>query len=213
MAAEEIDDPFAEVIQLRRQLDAAHQALAEVAPLTQRVNDLVARITGPAPLAEVRAAMNEVGIADARRRLEVDAVDAVEHALEHLRQKLDAERLAREAYDEALTEATWDLGEHFVTRSNKTYLAVGPDGHVIPEDQQQSFDAAKRKEWLEYHAARTQPVHLAKRNLRDAEENTAQARDALAVAEKRFTAARHSLDAAAAQLHALVRATPREDLR
>jgi hypothetical protein len=209
----EFDTPEAEVVYLRGRVAELDGHLATVVDLRDRVATLIDKVTGPAPLADVRQAMNDVGIHDARRQLTVDAVDAVDHALTDLRTKQDAERLARETYDEALTEATWALGEHFATRSNKQWLAKDADGTPIAEEQQRSYDAAARKEWLEYHAARTQAVRLAKRDLRDAEENTQQSRDALTVAEKRFTAARHSLDAAAAQLHALVRATPREDLR
>jgi hypothetical protein len=212
VAIESIDDPVAEVVFLRDRLAVAEGALAEVAPLTERLNRLIASITGPAPLNEVRQALNEVGIQQARQRLEVDTIDACEHALLVLRQKQDAERLAREARDQALTEAVWTLeATHFTSRSNKTYLVANVgDGTPIPEADQRSFDASARKDWLDFHAGKTDAVRMAVVALRHAEEDTRSAQDAVAIAEKRFSAAKHSVDAAAAQLTALQRCLPRE---
>src|SRR5688572_19682117 len=95
------------------------EAIASATTLTQRVTDLLDRIHGPAPLSAVRQAMNDVGIHDARTRLETDATDLVEHSLLVLREKQQAEKRARETYEDSLTEATWGLQSCFVTRSNK----------------------------------------------------------------------------------------------
>lgn len=210
MAIRHMDDPQARVVELEQRLAEATEMLDRSLTLNDRVDQLIAKISGPAPLAEVRAAMNAVGIQNARQRLEVDTVDMVQHALEELRANQAAERQARDTYAETLTEAKWALAAHFTTRANKTWLALTIDGTPIAEDDQESYDAKRRDEWLDYHAARTRTVADAANALRHAEESTRMAADAVSVAEKRFTGAKHSLDAAAAQLAGLIRCTPRE---
>lgn len=195
----------AEVIHLRQQLSAADE-------VRQRVAEIVARITAPAPLAQVRDALNEVGIQRARATLR-EAPDLVANAKVSLRQAQDAERAARDAYADALLEAEWELATHFVVRSNKQWLAVESDGTAVAEADQRSLTADEKKAWIAHHAAQAPAVKTAASALRAAEENTAAARDDVALAEARLSVAKHDLDAAAVQLRAFTLALPREDFR
>jgi hypothetical protein len=212
MAVTDTEHLEVEATQLRRQLALVDDVLTESQQLRQRVQQLVERITGPAPISQVRDALNEVGIQKARSVLR-EAPDLVANAKVTLRQAQDAERTAREQHADALLEAEWELATHFVVRSNKTWLAVDADGASIVEDDQRSMTADEKKAWIAHHGNQAPAVKAALHALRSAEENTAAARDDVSLAEARLSVAKHDLDAAAVQLRAFTLALPREDLR
>lgn len=212
MAVTETQDIEAEVVELRAKAELVDTVLDESRQLRQRVTDLVNRITGPAPISQVREALNEVGIQRAREVLR-DAPDLVGNARLTLRQAQDTERTAREAHAEVVLEVEWELASYFEVRSNKQWLTRDSGGDPVPEDDQRSFTADEKKAWVAHHAAQTQTVRSALNTLRSAEENTAAARDDVSLAEQRLSIAKHDLDAAAAQLRAYTLALPREDFR
>lgn len=202
----------AEILELRSKAELVDSVLDESRHLRQRVTDLVNRITGPAPISQVRDALNEVGIQRAREVLR-DAPDLVANARLSLRQAQDAERVARERHAEAVLEAEWELATRFTVRSNKQWLTVDDNGQPVAEADQRSMTADEKKAWIAHHASQAPAVRTALAALRSAEENTAAARDDVSLAEARLSVAKHDIDAAAAQLRAFTLALPREDLR
>lgn len=147
----------------------------------------------------LRQHLNEVGISASRRRLS-EAPDVVANARLALADAKEAERQAKDAYLAAVTEAEWLLGVVFVTRANKNWLQFDSEMHTIPDAQQRSFTADERKAWIADAAAKKPDVRVAMVAYSGAERARARAADELAVAEMRFSAAKHDLDAAASEL-------------
>ena len=222
------------------------------AELVERVAaEVVASIRVPS-LDEARAACNEVGLRKARTDVAA-ALAAIESAQETYRESQAVERLAREAHDQALGDAVWELGDRFQAEGNKTYLVtpceacagrgyVGEvgctcvrgqgcdeegdpgcalcqqmDGEMpCPADDCSDCDgkgstrkpmlADDVKAWKAAEARKMPAVAEAAKALYRAEEETAAARDSVTFAGHRFSAARHDLDAACAELGALATA-------
>lgn len=141
------------------------------------------------------ALIRESQINEARAAL-VDALDRLEAAQADKRGAAAAAGQAVEEEKNALLEAEWVLDGRFRTEGNKTLL-VGDDGST------KAMTADERKAWKQAEA-RKQPnvvdAAAAARKLQDAEQV---ATDALILAERRFTACKHALDAAVAHLNFL----------
>ena len=188
--------------------------------------EVVASIRVPS-LDEARAACNEVGIRKAREALSI-ALGAIGLAQEEYREAQAVQRLAQEAHDQAVSDADWELDGRFVIESNKHWLTTscepclgtgivnphpvnavnrGPEEACTACDgkgsTRRSLTADERKAWKANEARKMPAVAAAAAALYRAEEDTAAARDGVTFAGHRFSAARHDLDAAVAELNAL----------
>ena len=157
--------------------------------LGNKVDEAVRRVAEPPLLVEARAMLNEAGIVKARAYLR-DMPDVLEAAQADFRKAQEAERLAREAYDQALSEAEWELDSRFVVEGNKTYLVDG--------EERRSMTADERAKWKATEAKKLPSVKSAATALYAAEQHTAAMRDAVAATERRFSAAKHDLEASIA---------------
>lgn len=186
-------------------------ATAEIHELVRKAERLHAAVTSPAPLAQIRDALNAVGITRARQALR-DAPDVVANARLSHRAAQQAEKALRDAHGEALRDAKGDLGYVcFDVRANKTWLVQRPDGTPIPEGEQRSMVADEKTQWIADQANRRPDVQRLTADLARAEEATQRASDDLALAQDRLSIAKRDLEAAAAELRALTLALPRED--
>lgn len=165
----------------------------------------------------MRALLNESGIRRARVAL-AEAPDRLATAQTTYREAQAAEALAKEAHAGALLEAEWDLDGRFQTDGNKTYLRItceGCEGIVIPGagdkcgacdgigSTRKQMTADERKAWKASESAKAAGVVTLAAELYRAQENTAAARDAVNVAEKRLSASKYEVQAAIAELNAL----------
>lgn len=167
----------------------------------------------------VRAILNESRIRAARRNL-AEAPDRLAEAQAAYRAAQGAEALAKESYTTALIEAEWALDGQIHSEGNKRYRWVTceclndadfaqvegmKDCPVCKGDgkYRQFMLADDVKAWKAAESAKVPEVVLVAGELRRAEENTAAARDAVLVAEKRLSACRADLEAAVAELNAL----------
>lgn len=172
--------------------------------LADRAVELAEAATRPPSFDRLRQHLNDVGITASRRRLQ-EAPDLIANARIALAEAKEVERQAKDGYLAAVTEAEWLLQPSFEVRSNKQWLVfeedAGPDGgHRIAEADQRSFTADEKKSWIADRAAKQPDVRTAMVAYSGAERARARAADDLAVAEMRFSAAKHDLDAAAAEL-------------
>lgn len=187
------------------------------------VAEIQAAIATP-NLSAVHEVIREAGIRNARRAL-ADAPDRLAEAQAAFREAQGREALAKEGYAQALLEAEWELDGRFHTDGNRTYLRTdcevcsgtgkvaatgrGSDGFEKCEacagagKFRKFMLADERKAWKASEAATVPTVVVVAAELRRAEMDTAAARDALAVADKRFSAAKYDLTAAVAELNAL----------
>ena len=175
-----------------------------------------------------RAIAQEAGIRRARRAL-AEAPDRLAEAQAAYREAQAVEAAAKERYGQALLEAEWTLDGQLHKDGNKTYrwiececIAVDAGPAVVkvrtPEGREAVDNCAicagagkfRRfmladdvKSWKAAEAAKAPAVVAATLDLREAEEATAGARDAVTVADKRFSACRADLEAACAELNAL----------
>lgn len=175
---------------------------SETEALAARAQVIADDATRPPAFERLRQVLNDVGITAARRLL-LEAPDLIAHARTTLREAQVVQEQAKSAYDNAVTEAEWLLSAHFESRSNKQWLTINADGAPVPEAEQKSYDAAERKAWTAHHAALQPDVRAAITRLSAADRDVARCRDELAVAESRLTAAKHNVDAAAAELRFL----------
>ena len=168
--------------------------------LAEKADELAREFKEPPTYVAVRAALNEAGVVKARHAL-ADALDALAAAQKTKREADNDERLHQENVAKAVAAAEWELDGRFVVEGNKTYLTL--DG-----DNRKAMTADERKRYKADEALKDPQVRQATSALRDAEHRTAEARDALAVADKRLSVARADLDAAVAVLNALTLALP-----
>lgn len=159
----------------------------------------------------VRAIANEAGIRRARIAL-AEAPDRLAAAQAAYRDAQAVEAAARESYQQALMEAEWEVDGDIHKDGNKTYrwLACECDGNVkdcpvcAGAGKTRRFMLADEvKTWRSAEAAKNSHVIVFAARLHTAEENTAAARDALGVADKRLSAAKYEVQAAIAELNAL----------
>lgn len=190
---------------------AEHEAL-RLEEVGRRVADEIAAAVRSPRLEAVRHALNETGI----RRCRVAVTEApgrIAEAQAALRVAAESERQAKEELAAETLAAEWDLDARFVTEANKTYLVEAPcqdppahqsagAEHGCAERRRQ-MTADERAKWKAAEAARAPAVVKAASALRLAEHATATARDALHVAERRFSAAKADLAGAVAELQAL----------
>lgn len=206
---------------------AAPVAEDQIAGIVGRVFDEIAKASRKPDLGAVHEVIREAGIRNARRAL-AEAPDRLAEAQNLYREAQAREALAKDAYSQALIEAEWELDGRFHTDGNKTYLRLdcpecGGSGWVVigsprehGEMERESCDhcdglgttrkqmtADERKAYKASEAAKTPAVVTASLNLREAEETTATARDAVGIADRRFSAAKYDLTAAVAELNAL----------
>lgn len=174
--------------------------------LADRALELADAATRPPSYERLRADLNEVGIQAARRRLQ-EAPDLIANARIALAEAKVAEAAAKEAYLEQVALSEWTLAGLFQVRSNKQWLAFNAakgEGHhalvPIPEAEQRSFTADEKKAYIADRAAKLAEVRTVQVAYSGAERARARAADDLAVAEARFSAAKHDTDAAAAEL-------------
>lgn len=179
-----VTDPVASILQARQQLGE----------LAGRVDQALADTVRLPTLDDARAACNEVGIHDARRNL-AGSLDLIADAQTAKRGADDELKLLTEAVDAAVLEAEWELDGQFVTEANKTFLVVGDDRRQMTADE--------RKAWKQAHALKHPTVAAALAARRAGESRANEARDALALAERRFSACKANLAAAVAQLETL----------
>lgn len=159
----------------------------------------------------VRAIANESGIRRARIAL-AEAPDRLAAAQAAFREAQAVEAAAKEAHTAALVEAEWEVDGDLHKDGNKTYrwVACECDGNVkdcgvcAGAGRFRRFMLADEiKTWRSTKAAKAPAVLEAASALRSAEESTAAARDAVALAEKRLSASKYEVQAAIAELNAL----------
>lgn len=108
--------------------------------------------------------------------------------------------VAREALADATVEAEWSLSDRFKVRGNKTYLVIDEHGAGIAEADQQSFDAATRKEWVKRVAGSTSDVRSAAAAVANAEEAVAETGARLDHIDKALSAVKSAMTGAVAEL-------------
>lgn len=180
----------------------------------------------------MRALLNEAGIRRARVALS-EAPDRLAAAQNAYREAQAVEGAARESYTQAVVEAEWELDCQVHTDGNKRYRWVPCDCvEAIDDGESESVVirvdigsgrsavhgcsvcagagryrrnmlADEVKAWRATEAAKAPGVVLVSAALRRAEEDTAAARDAVSVADKRLSAAKMEVQAAIAELNAL----------
>lgn len=198
--------------------------ITDLSEIADRVEAEVREAMRMPALDAARALLNEVGIRSARRSL-ADAPDRLAEAQNAFREAQNREAAARESYQQALVEAEWELDGRFHSEGNRVYLrllcdACGGNGlwGDPPSDglegrkcdacdglgtTRKQMTADERKAYKASEAAKQPAVVEAGAHLRRAEMDTAAARDAVSVAEKRLSAAKYEVQAAIAELNAL----------
>lgn len=186
----------------REALDVAREAVSLVAAvdekftyLRERLDQVVAEVRHVPSLEEARAACNEAGIFAARRAVN-EALAAIDEAQSGRRAADAAVTVLAEQEAAARLEAEWELDGRFVTEANKTYL-------VLDDGTRKQMTADERRAWKTGEADRVPTVAEAKRARLHGEERAAAARDQVASAERRFSAAKRDLDASIAVLETL----------
>ena len=191
----------------------------QIAAIVGRVFHEIAEASRKPDLAGVHEVIREAGIRNARRAL-AEAPDRLAEAQAAFREAQAVEAAAKERYSQALIEAEWELDGQLHKDGNKTYrwvtceCSVGtPEnpGEPVPacaicagQGQYRKFMLADDvKAWKASEAAKVPGVVELAAHLRRCEEATAAARDAVGVADRRFSAAKHDLDAAISELNAL----------
>lgn len=163
-----------------------------------------------------RSILRESGIRAARRSL-AEAPSLLSDAQQAYREAQAVEQSAREAYGQALTEADWTLDGKIHSEGNKRYRWIPCDcvaDTVLRADAncpvckgdgkyRRFMLADDVKAWKAAEAAKVPAVVEAAAALRTAEENTAAARDLVALCEKKLSARKADLAAAVAELQAL----------
>lgn len=157
-------------------------AIVESATVKQRV-----------VLEEARKMANEAGIARARKLL-ADSILLIGNAQETRRAADERLRERRDDLAAALAEADWALDDRFETEGNRVWVLDELGVRV------KTMTADERKTWKTAEALKQPAVAAASKAVVDAERNADAARDDLALAERRYSAAKHDLEAAIALL-------------
>lgn len=199
--------------------------VTDLSDVAERVEKEVREAMRMPTLDAVRAILNEAGIRRSRRSL-AEAPDRLAEAQAAFREAQGREALAKESHAQALLEAEWEIDGRFKTDGNRTYLrldceecrgtgqvpvtpGVGSDGFDKCEvcdgmgSTRKQMTADERKAYKASEAAKVPAVVECAAFLRRCEMDTAAARDAVLVSEKRLSACRADLDAAVAELNAL----------
>ena len=152
--------------------------------------------------------------AEARRLIDRSGVDVYRTRLMELIDQRDAARakeqqakhrcdVARETHAEASTTAEWGLLNHFEARGNKTYLVRDEIGRAIGEEDQRTFDAGAKKDWIKAAATKDPEVRDAAVLLRTAEDALAEARSDIEQIDKSLRAVEAALQGSIAELAVL----------
>ncbi len=182
--------------------------------LVGRIRDeIIAAIAKP-DLSAVHEVIRSAGIRNARRAL-AEAPDRLAEAQAAFREAQAVELAAKDRYSQALIEAEWELDGQLHKDGNKTYRWV-PCECVLEGSSNKDCAicagagqfrrfmlADDVKSWKASEAAKVPAVVTAGLDLREAEETTAAARDAVGIADRRFSAAKYDLTAAVSELNAL----------
>lgn len=181
--------------------------LEDLEAVGRKVADEIADAIRIPRLEAIRQALQEVGIRRAREAVKAAPLRIAEAATA-LTNAIETERQARKRVDDEILAHEWDLDGRFVHEGNKWFLVDG--------DERRQMTADERARWKAAEAARSGGVMAATEALHAAEHATAEARNALNVAEKHFSACKYDLTAAVAELGALgigiaTTPDPRED--
>ena len=195
------------------------EAEQQLERLQDRAFELARAALAPATVLIAKAALNEAGIVRSRKNLS-DALDKFSNEQITVRAKQELERTAKDAYETAMAEAEWELDSRFVVDGNKTYLVTDEDEMVdtaaagdgepklVPTGNKvrKAMTADERSKWKSLAARKHSAVKAAYSALRKAEAETATARDALALADKRISACRADVEAATAVVNVFAHA-------
>lgn len=198
---------------LRRDItDLFAAADEDLAELADRARQLAAEAFRAPTVAQARQLLNEVGIRTHRSALIVE-LEQLDEAQTQLREATSFVAAARNGHGDAVAAAEWELAGRFVTRGNKTWLAVDDHGS-IPEEEQRSVTADEKKSYLARAVAGVAEVAAAADTLRSAEAAAAEARDAVTLATTSVSARKHVLDSCVAELQVLAVAltAPRKEI-
>lgn len=170
-----------------------------------------------------RGFANEAGVIAARNELR-DALEAISAKQDAVRVCREEQRAARDELADALAEATWAVESqrlvvegprtrYWVTDDDDTAMVANDDGTASPRPtgakKRISVTADRGKELVEQEVRRRPAVRDAQRAVDRAADATQTAIEAVGSAERRFSAAKHDLDAAVAHLNLLALALPR----
>jgi hypothetical protein len=195
------------------------EAEQQLERLQDRAFELARAALAPATVVIAKAALNEAGIVRSRKNLS-DALDKFSNEQITVRAKQELERTAKDAYETAIAEAEWELDSRFVVEGNKTLLITDEDELVDQADEEtgeitpvpsgkkvrKAMTADERSKWKSLEARKHSAVKAAYSVLRRAEAETATARDALALADKRISACRADVEAATAVVNVFAHA-------
>lgn len=159
---------------------------------------------------EARAALREAGMYQARAALQL-AVEDIAQAQTDVVDTTQREKQARDALDQAMAEAEWELDGRFVSEGNKVFLVETCQELHDPADDaapcaacggtckvRRQMTADERRQWKQIEARKNPTVHDALARLADAERSVLETKHNLALAERAFSAKKHDLDAAIA---------------
>lgn len=170
--------------------------------LAEKAEDLARAFSARRTFEEARAALNEAGMLRARHRVD-DTLDAIPVAQAKVRGAAEGVAQQRANFEQVLLEAEWELDSRFVVEGNKTFLVDGDDRRQMTADE--------RKTWKQAEARKHKSVRISADALRAAEQNLAEAKDALSFAELAFRAARADLDAAISTVGVLAASIRKEN--
>lgn len=156
--------------------------------LLAKLEHVITLARQPAVLTEVRQALNESGIANARKGV-TSALDILDKAQREQRTADAALRDAKDALDNVTAEIEWELEEWFANRSNKQWLVRDRDGKPIEEAAQKSYAEADRKQFKALVANQRPELLHAKKAVYAAAEEVARCNHEVNLAEKRLRAA------------------------
>lgn len=162
----------------------------QIAALAAKVDQVLHHRTPT--LDEARGACNEAGVHAARKALR-DSLERIEAAQTAKRAADEELRIAAENETDALTDAEWELDIHFETEGNKTYL-------MLSDGTRKAMTADERKAWKASKAKQSPTVVGSVNRRRAAEQQVAETRHMLELADKYHQVCRADLEAACAVL-------------
>lgn len=187
------------VTDLRARRDETQRDLTSLA---EKIELVVENSVAVIALETARAMANEAGLHRFQEEL-LSCEDQMRDAVQHRRVKATDLKEAQRAHLQAQREARYMLDGHFVSRSNKQWLAKGIDGKPIAEDDQKSYDAPARKDWIRDHADQVLAVIDAQRALDKAEDALQEAEIEVDLIERATRHRVHLLDSARTELSTL----------
>lgn len=187
------------VTDLRNRRAETEQALTGLA---ERIELAVENSIATIALETARAMANEAGLHRFQDEL-LDCEDQLRQAIDRRRVAAKEKKEAERAHLAAQREARYLLDGHFVSRSNKQWLAKTVDGRPIAEDDQRSFDAPGRKDWVRDHADLLPAVQAAQHVLDDADDALLEAEIDVDLITRATRHRTHLIDAACVELSTL----------